>query len=176
MMRTLQAAQRQAVIEIRDCHEHEIGFLGQIEERADAIFPDGLISENLENYPLVYLERARTYGSLLVACNQYDIVGFAVAEMREDSYHLFLLAVLPEWGRQGIGSALLDRVSEEAKRKGLARLTLTTFSHIEWNAPYYQKKGFEIIPRGEASACLQGILKSEAQEGFANRVAMQRLV
>ena len=164
------------MIEIRDCREDEAGLLGQIEERAHAIFPDGLISEHLENYPLVYLERARIHGSLLVACNQHDIVGFAVAEMREDSYHLFLLAVLPEWGRQGIGSALLDRISEEAKRKGLASLSLTTFSHIEWNAPYYQKKAFEIIPSAETSAYLQGILQSEAQEGFANRVAMQRLV
>ena len=164
------------MIEIRDCHKNEVGLLGRIEEQADTIFPAGLLPEQLENYPLVYLERARKFGSLLLACHQQDIVGFAVAEVYLDTYHLFLLAVLPQWSRQGIGGALLGRVSDDAKLKGLAKITLTTFSHIEWNAPYYLKKGFEIIPNEDASAQLQEILKSETQAGFPNRVAMQRVL
>lgn len=162
------------MIEIRDCLAHEVGLLGQIEEQADKLFPAGFIPEHMENYPLVDLERARNFGSVMLACHQHDIVGFAVAEICEDAYHLFLIAVLPEWGRQGIGSALLDRVAQEAKSKGLSKISLTTFSNIEWNAPYYLKRGFKIIPDADANTHLQRILKSEFEEGFCNRVAMQR--
>lgn len=164
------------MIQIRECRENEVCLLEQIEERADALFPKGLIPEDADNYSVVSLERARQSGGLLLACQDQDIVGFAVAEVIEDSYHLFLIAVLPQWGRQGIGSALLDRVAEDARRKDLVKITLTTFSHIEWNAPYYLKKGFEIILHSDASAHLIELLNCEADQGYSNRVAMQRIL
>ncbi len=161
------------MIEIRRCQEKEMALLAEIEDQADQIFPSGLIPPNAANYPIEHLKRANGHGSLIVASDDEQIVGFAVAEPRGQAYHLFLIAVWPQWGRQGIGGALLNQIGRDAIEKNLEKITLTTFSNIEWNAPYYKKKGFVTVFDFKSCPYLREILEAEAKEGFTNRVAME---
>lgn len=61
---------------------------------------------------------------------------------------------------------------------GLPTLTLTTFADVLWNAPYYARLGFDVIPNRELSAGLRGLREHEAAIGLDAwpRVAMRRPV
>lgn len=54
------------------------------------------------------------------------------------------MAVLPQWRRRGIGSALLQAVLVRARKKGLRQVTLHAQSHA---VPFYGRFGFR--PVGE---------------------------
>jgi predicted GNAT family N-acyltransferase len=58
--------------------------------------------------------------------------------------HIGRMAVLPDWRRQGVGTALLQALLEEATRAGLSRV----FLHAQTSAvDFYARYGF--IARGE---------------------------
>jgi predicted N-acetyltransferase YhbS len=101
-------------------------------------------------------------------------VGFAAASICGRRVHLDELDVLPGHGRKGIGSALIEAVEDCALESGCDEITLTTFRDIPWNAPFYARVGFEVIPEQELGAELVGRLSHEAALGLerSRRVAM----
>jgi GNAT superfamily N-acetyltransferase len=102
-------------------------------------------------------------------------VGFAMAEIVDRQAYLTELDVLPEFGRQGIGSRLVRAVEEWAKTSDFESLSLITFRHLPWNAPFYEKLGFSIINSAEHGPELAGLMEEERQVGvnMDNRVAMK---
>jgi len=88
--------------------------------------------------------------------------------------HLQQLSVLPDHGKKGIGSLLLEKVIEEASLKKYPGITLTTFSDVYWNAPFYKKWGFVEVNDYADCPELQRIHESEKSIGLANRVGMIR--
>ncbi|MBW9211263.1 GNAT family N-acetyltransferase [Mumia sp. zg.B53] len=82
-------------------------------------------------------------------------VAYALADVLDGRAFLEQLSVLPEHGRQGIGAALVDVVAGWALAGGHAELTLTTFADVPWNAPYYRRLGFEVVPEARWSAGLR---------------------
>jgi GNAT superfamily N-acetyltransferase len=99
-------------------------------------------------------------------------VGFAIVHVIDHIVHLAEIDVHPIYGRRGIGSALVKTVIEWAKAKNLDSVCLTTFSHIPWNAPLYEKLGFRCLSLDALPAFLAKILTHEAEEGLKNRIAM----
>ncbi|MFI9386890.1 GNAT family N-acetyltransferase [Kutzneria sp. NPDC052558] len=69
-------------------------------------------------------------------------VGFAYVGEVDDGLHLHQLAVHPDHGRQGLGTALLSAVFARAAGRAV---TLTTFRHIPWNEPWYRARGFTAV-------------------------------
>ncbi|MHB1584198.1 MAG: GNAT family N-acetyltransferase [Acidimicrobiales bacterium] len=69
-------------------------------------------------------------------------VGFSRIERLDGQAHLGQLSVLPEYGRMGVGRALVEATAEWARRAGYRRLTLTTFADVPFNAPWYRRLGF----------------------------------
>lgn len=78
-------------------------------------------------------------------------LGFSIATPSGDDLHIDEIDVLPTWQQRGMASALLERLARDAKAQGLARLTLTTFIDVPWNAPFYAKRGFQLIPAEAAN-------------------------
>jgi hypothetical protein len=78
--------------------------------------------------------------------------------------------------RQGLGAALLDTAAAWAKQRGLAALTLTTYADVPWNAPSYQRLGFQIMTEAQLSEGLHRIREHEEARGLARwpRVTMRR--
>jgi GNAT superfamily N-acetyltransferase len=82
----------------------------------------------------------------LVAVDHRDqATGFAVAGDFAGIYWLNELSVDPEFGRSGIGSALLEAIADRARRAGHQILGLSTFRDVPFNAPFYRKRGFVIV-------------------------------
>lgn len=156
-----------------------VALLPAIERAAAALFPDEDIPPDLrdDGFEVAELAEAareeRLFIALHVASGQ--TVGFAVAEEIDGSAHLEELDVLPEHGRRGLGTALVRTVADWARARGDGSLTLTTFRHLAWNAPFYARLGFEEIPARDRGPELAGLLAQEAQDGLdpARRVAMR---
>jgi GNAT superfamily N-acetyltransferase len=72
--------------------------------------------------------------------------GYALADLVDGNAHLEQLSVHPEFGRRGIGRALVERVVQWAREHRLERVTLITFRDVQWNAPYYARLGFRVLP------------------------------
>ena len=127
--------------------------------------------------PYTALEQAQKAGLLWVAVDHGDHpVGFALACEVGGNAHLDELDVDPRHGRQGLGRALVETVCDWARQAGYAAITLTTLSHIPWNAPFYARLGFEILPPNQLNPALKQLLQSEVAYGLPaeNRVAMLR--
>ncbi len=98
-------------------------------------------------------------------------VGFLLATRYPDVLHIEEMSVLPSHGRRGLGRALLERALDEARARGLRRVTLTTFEHLPWNAPFYAQLGFQKT-RDVDDCRLREQLVREAAAGLLRRVAM----
>ena len=92
------------------------------------------------------LTRAATEQRAWVAIDDLGaVIGFAVAWVIDGEGHLDELAVTPAHGRRGIGRALVDEVLAWTAARGLPSCTLITFREVPWNAPFYEKLGFEPV-------------------------------
>ena len=116
-------------------------------------------------------------GTLWVATTGSDtIIGFALASVVDGEGHLREIDVLDAYGRQGIGKALIQEVMKWCTANEYPALTLTTYKDIPWNAPYYQKLGFFVIPEAELSGQLNEMLQREMSEFSLARVAMRLML
>lgn len=91
---------------------------------------------------------------------------FLAARLEENRLHILEFDVHREHQGQGLGRRLLAFAIEEARRRGLAGLSLTTFRDAPWNAPFYASAGFAIVEGDDARGCLQAYLDREATEGL----------
>lgn len=67
----------------------------------------------------------------------------------------------------GLGRRLLGAACAAARAQGVRGVTLTTFLAVPWNAPFYARAGFCIIPPKALNTRLASLLEQEAQAGFA---------
>ncbi len=104
---------------------------------------------------------------LWVAVDDDDpAVGFALARWCGDDAHLQEVDVVPEWGRRGIGRSLVSEVLAWAVAHDRARLTLTTFTTVPWNAPFYERLGFAVVPQAKWSEALRESWEHERAMGL----------
>ncbi len=105
--------------------------------------PDGLP----ETIPIRAFQQAALKGLLFVAEHAERGVGFALCSIERPDLYLDQLSVIPDAARKGAGTALVDAVSMEARRRGLWGVSLSTFRDVPWNAPFFAKQGFQELPR-----------------------------
>lgn len=137
---------------IRLAEPDDIALLPSIERQAVRLFENwlaetGLTLEVLEQVTSAEeFEDARARGQLWVAVSATDgPVGFAQVVILDQLAHLDELDVIPTYGRRGIGSRLVDEVCQWAAQAGYERVTLSTFRHVPWNAPFYERRGFVAV-------------------------------
>ncbi|MDH4560186.1 GNAT family N-acetyltransferase [Pseudomonas sp. BN411] len=155
----------------------DLPLLAAIEQSAAALFShDDLSPEHRgDTLPLEHLQHARVNGVLWVALAPCGAVaGFLAAEAAGDELHVCEMSVTPEQGGKGLGRALLATAIDHGRDAGYAALTLTTFSHVPWNRPFYERLGFRALAPEECGERLQHILAAESRSGLRNRVAMRR--
>jgi len=102
-------------------------------------------------------------------------VGFAYAVFIDGQAHLDEMNVHPEHGRRGVGTRLLRTVIEWSRAIGSSGLTLITFRHLPWNAPFYERLGFRSLAQDNVGQGLRSLISEEALAGIdtTNRVAMR---
>lgn len=164
---------------IGPAREDALAGLPDIIRAAGAIFPEEDLPARMREQvlPIAFFENAAGEGRVFVATEvaRRLPVGFAVTIQVDGSSHLFELDVLPDHGRQGVGRALVETVVDRARELGDASVTLTTFRHLAWNAPFYRKLGFEVLDSGQTGPELMAHLEAETRRGLdpAKRVAMR---
>ena len=156
----------------------EIPLLSAIEAAAGALFPPEDMPPALreQTLPLSVLEEALEVGHLWIVRERESQapVGYVAVSLVDGSLHLRQLDVLPEHGRRGLGTGLVLHIVRWAREEGFSWLSLTTFRHLPWNAPFYARLGFVPVPESAQGAELRAVLESQAAEGLdpAKRVAM----
>jgi GNAT superfamily N-acetyltransferase len=163
---------------IRAERPESVARLAEVEAAAAAMFDEADLPAELrdEGMPLAVLARAAREGRLWTAeTSDGTAVGFALATSVDDEAHLRQIDVHPDHGRRGLGRALVARVVDWARDQGLDAVTLTTFRHVAWNAPFYARLGFEELTAASAGPQLRALLDEEARDGLdpAKRVAMR---
>jgi len=168
---------------VRPAREDDLAALPDIERRAaerfresDAAILEGALADvtALDDFRAAWRR-----GLVLVAVDAADRpVGFALVQELEGSAHLDELDVDPDHGRRGVGTALVEAVCALARERGHAAVTLTTFARVAWNAPWYERLGFRVVPPAEQPEELRRIVAEEARDGLdpALRVVMRRRV
>lgn len=163
---------------IRPPRHDELELLQSIERAAGILFEDVGLADVAAHEPASVDELAgyASDGRAWVIIEEAVPVGYALADRVDDAAHLEQLSVRPDFGRRGLGSALLDHVCEWAKSQGLPAVTLTTFEHVPWNGPYYLHRGFRVLREDELGPGLRLLRETEAAHGLdpAFRVCMRR--
>ena len=159
--------------------------LPAIELAAAAIFSsiDLPASWATDTTPLAELEQACRESRIVVALTRDDVpVGYALVDTADGAPHLEEMDVHPDHARRGIGAALVRNVQERARVAHAKSMTLTTFAHIAWNAPFYARHGFVRVDASNADPVsgtgpeLRRILAAERAGGLKNRIAMRAVL
>ncbi len=151
---------------IRHPDPAELAELADLERSADAKFvPLGIVFPS----GTTMIEEAQDPSRVYVAGR--PPIGFALVSTVDGGVHLDQLAVHPVHEGKGTGTALLEAVC------ALGDVTLTTFRDVPWNAPWYARRGFDILDPSEWGPELTALVAHERDLGIevAPRVVMRRL-
>lgn len=125
---------------------------------------------------LTELARYQRAGRALVACDRTPDrppLAYLLWEPVDGCTHIEQVSVHPAAARCGLGRTLIEQAWQDS---GLPSLTLTTFAGVPWNAPYYARLGFRVLPDGELTPGLREIRHRERELGLDRweRVCMRR--
>ena len=153
---------------IRAARRHELRTLRDIENEADEIFRRVAMPWVLPMTPadLGLMESARRSGRLLVASDRANRpIGFALLRTLDGMAWLHQLSVLPRYSGRGIGGALLEQVCARARQERHVSVFLSTYLGVAWNAPFYARRGFSVVPLAQYTAAMRLERAHERQLG-----------
>jgi GNAT superfamily N-acetyltransferase len=171
-----------ATFNIRGALPSELGDLNAIDGDASTLYAEhGLPVELGQGHEFARAELARwlrsaELGRAFLAVDGAGAgLGFAALGMVDDEPYLDQLAVRVAAMRRGIGARLLARSADWARAVGASAIWLTTYDHVPFNRPYYERHGYVVVPE---AACGPGIVHHlrEQQRHLpapAHRVAMR---
>jgi GNAT superfamily N-acetyltransferase len=131
----------------------DLDTLGEIDSDAGAVFEQaGLFLDLPETHEFPVAERRRWRASLiarttLLALDETSTpIGFAAVGTKDGEAYLAQLSVRQRFMRHGIGGALLEAACELSQALGLREMWLTTYGHLPWNRPFYERHEFRVVP------------------------------
>jgi GNAT superfamily N-acetyltransferase len=155
--------------EIRLARTADLPRLPDIEMAAAQRFLSSLHPDAAEGYPIsVALHQSWLGhdGVWIAETAQGEVAGFAVWVPLAMDMYLVELDVHPVHARRRVGAKLLDALSALGSRLGFGRLVLRTFRDVPWNAPYYQRLGFEALNEREEHPELTSVRRHEMSVGL----------
>ncbi|MDP2329366.1 MAG: GNAT family N-acetyltransferase [Reyranella sp.] len=164
---------------IRAPRPGEIPLLPQIENAADRRYARAGLRRVVDMPPatIASLQQGLREGRLWVAISPLNRpVGFALMKLRGGTAWLDQLSVLDCWQGRGFGATLIDRTAVAARALGFDALHLSTYLRVPWNAPFYARRGFAEVPRGEWPRTLrvQVLLENSHDHPAWRRTIMRR--
>ncbi len=163
---------------IRPVEPDEIPLLGPIEKSAGELFREHGMDDvaNGEHMPASFIISFTRFGIALVADDDGEVAGFALVASYDTHAHLYEVSVSGEFQGKGIGRKLVEGACDWAKSKDFRAITLSTFSDVPWNAPFYATLGFEVLPQSEWSPAFH-VLRGREEDGgldIARRCFMKK--
>lgn len=162
------------MFEIRPAALSEFSLLPALEADADAVFGELSPPLSYGDFPPpgTAEEYAQAFHIMVVG---RPPVGFVRLEVVDGQAHLEQLAVSPENAGQGLGRALVAAAKAWAHEAGFTAMTLTTFSQVPFNAPFYATCGFVELPADSWGTELAALRREEVASGldaFGPRIVM----
>lgn len=93
-------------------------------------------------------------------------VGYLIVSTVDGNAHIDQVSVLPEYRGRRIGRQLIDRAVRWAAGRGLPAITLTTFTEVAWNGPYYRRLGFRYLDPAAETPGLRAVRAAEIAHGL----------
>jgi GNAT superfamily N-acetyltransferase len=153
--------------DIRPADADEYFLLPDIErsasQRFSAIGGLGPVAEDEPDSP-EFVAAAGRCGAVFVAAQGRDPVGYVIAGFLDRTIYIYDLAVLEGHGRRGLGAALVEEVCQFARRERQTAVTLSTFTDVPWNGPFYLRLGFRYLRREEWTPALHVIRLREVDK------------
>ncbi|WP_229904448.1 GNAT family N-acetyltransferase [Lentzea cavernae] len=151
---------------IRLAQPAELPYLQQIEIASGEPFRDAGMPEIADDDPMSLEDLAEHEVWVAIGAEGVPVAFIAIGDV-DGATHVHQVSVHPSHARQGIGAALIEHVTRSERA-----VTLTTFRDVPWNAPYYERLGFQVV--ADTSPGLAEIMREEASRGLdpATRVAM----
>jgi GNAT superfamily N-acetyltransferase len=164
---------------IRAVRLDELPVLQDIERAAGQCFRDVGMPEIAEDEPLTLGELARCHhaGLAWVGADDADApIAYLIADRVDGNLHVEQVSVHPDSARRRVGRSLLEHLAAHARSEGVPALTLTTFTQVPWNAPYYARCGFQLLDDSGLTPGLRKVREREAAHGLDRwpRVCMRR--
>lgn len=164
---------------IRPVTEDELPILRDIERAAGEPFADIGMAAIAEDEP-PSVEHLRTYhrsGRAWVYSDTDDVpIAYLIADLVDGNAHIEQVSLLPQHAGRRIGQALVEHLANWAAGRALPALTLTTFTEVPWNGPYYERLGFRRLSAAAETPGLRAIRAAEAAHGLDRwpRACMRR--
>ncbi|PMC76337.1 GNAT family N-acetyltransferase [Brachybacterium sp. UMB0905] len=163
-------------LRIRPARLAEIPRVVEIETQADQVFRTVGLPELAQDPPDPGRREALAReGRLWVLERVTTLAGFVTAELLDGHAHVGQLSVAPEHAGHRLGRRLLEHVEHWGRAQGCPATTLTTFVDVPWNAPYYTRLGYAVLPAEQWGPGLTRTMQREAGLpglGAAPRCAM----
>jgi GNAT superfamily N-acetyltransferase len=167
---------------VRAAAPNEIDELMRIDDDASELFQSsGMDFRSLTaEHPFVCAEHARWLaaaqsGSAYLALDAAgEGVAFMALSETDGAPYLDQLSVRMRAMRRGLGRALVARAARWARERADV-LWLTTYGHVAWNRPYYERFGFHVVPASECGPEMRACLAKQraALPCPEHRVAMR---
>ncbi len=163
---------------IRPARADDLAVLPHVEQAAGAAFRalgmDAIADD--EPPPREHLAEYQRAGRAWVAEDAGQVVGYLLLDVLAGAAHIEQVSVDSAHARRRIGQALIEAASTWAREHDLSSMTLTSFEHVPWNAPYYARLGFAVLPDDEQPPEVAALRRAEAARGLDAwpRVAMRR--
>lgn len=167
-------------VTIRPATEDEANEVIAIDDDASALFASvGLPLDFGPDHPFVLAEHARWTAAtragrtFLAVAGDGPPLGMTVLGWVDGAPFLQQLSVRRSAMRRGIGARLLARAVAWA---GQRPLWLTTYAHVPWNRPFYERAGFAAVPPERCPPGVAAVLAEERRHlpEPGQRIAMVR--
>lgn len=134
------------------------------------------VADSAPTAPEVFAAAHRDGRLWVAAAATGEVVAFALGVYMDGHHHLQQLSVLPDHGRRGLGRALVEAVCVWARDEGGGQVTLSTFSDVPWNGPYYERLAFRPLDEWELGPDLAAARVDEQAQGLdiSKRMMMRR--
>lgn len=173
------------MIAIRRARLEEFEVITSIDDDACQLYASSGVPLGIyDGHPFAAAEQTRwraslTAGDTFFALDDAGVAqGVAVCGFVDGEPYLDQLSVRLDAMKQGIGTALIDEAARWAReaRGADAWLWLTTYGHLDFNRPMYERRGFEVV---DEQACPPELVHHlEEQRRWLpapeHRVAMRR--
>ncbi|MEU7765524.1 GNAT family N-acetyltransferase [Nocardia sp. NPDC049190] len=154
---------------IRPATTHDLCALQDIERAAGVPFAAVGMTAVAEDEPpaLDTLREFQRVGRAWVWADAADYpIGYLVLGLVDGIAHIDQVSVRPAFAGRRIGKRLIDRAVRWAASEGMAAITLTTFTEVAWNGPYYERLGFRYLSLEEETPGLRALRAAEHAHGL----------
>lgn len=153
---------------IRLARDADLPALQEVERAAGRSFAELGMTLVAEDAPpsLAVLREFQEAGRAWVRTAGDVPVAYLIADVVDGCAHVEQVTVAPEHARRRIGAGLIEALAAWARERAVPALTLTTFTEVPWNGPYYLRLGFRYLDDDELTPGLRAIRAAEAVAGL----------